>query len=64
MIGFCPLDEEEPRRVVPRQLPPRVIRKNVPVQSQPTQTEQTECNYAVLFFIVGVVVLALSDNVK
>jgi hypothetical protein len=25
--------------------------------------EHTECNYAVLFFIVGVVVLALSDNV-
>jgi len=62
MIGFAPLDEEEPRRVAPRQPPPRVIRKSVPVQTQPSQTEQTECNMAVLFFIVGVVVLALSDT--
>jgi len=62
MIGFAPLDEEEPRRVAPRQPPPpRVIRRTI----QPTQTtEHTECNYAVLFFIVGVVVLALSDNIK
>jgi hypothetical protein len=62
MIGFAPLDEEEPRQVVApqRRPPPRVIRR----QSQPTQTEQTECNMAVLFFIVGVVVLALSDTMK
>lgn len=63
MIGYCPLDEEEPRQVVTKRPPvQRVIRKR---QTQPPQLqEQTECNYAVLFFIVGVVVLALSDNVK
>jgi hypothetical protein len=62
MIGYCPLDEEEPRQVVTKRPPtPRVIRRR---QTQPPRMEEhTECNYAVLFFIVGVVVLALSDNV-
>jgi hypothetical protein len=62
MIGYCPLDEEEPRQVVTKRPPvPRVTRRR---QTQPPRMEeQTECNYAVLFFIVGVVVLALSDNV-
>ena len=54
-LCMCPLDEEPPRpkQAVSRPSPERV----------PTMMEgETECNYVILFFIVGVVVLALMDS--
>lgn len=38
--------------------PPRVVR---PTQQTPKTTDNTECNYLVIFFIVGVFVMALTD---
>jgi len=38
-------------------------RKRV-VKAQPTIDETTECNYVVMFFIVGVLALAAMDSVK
>lgn len=54
---MCPLDEEPPRpkqqQIKPKPSPERV----------PTMMEgETECNYVILFFIVGVIVLALMDS--
>lgn len=70
MVGYCPLDELEdpapqpvPRpRVAPSPPPRRVA--TAPPPRRVIRAEETECNYVVLFFIVGVIVLALSDNVK
>jgi len=52
---MCPLDdaEEAPRR--PSVAPPKV-------QQEPVMEEDTECNFLILFFIVGVIILALMDS--
>ena len=58
MIGYCPLDEEPPVRRV---------RRTGPVKSRPVQTpgpEASECNYVVMFFIVGVLILAVTDSMQ
>lgn len=51
MIGYCPLETYE----APVEPPPR---PQGPIE------ETTECNYVVMFFIVGVVALAAMDAVK
>ena len=57
MIGYCPI-EEEPIT------PPAHRRVAVPQKKPmtPTTAEDTECNYVVMFFIVGVLTLALMDT--
>mgnify|MGYP000019774460 FL=1 len=56
MIGYCPLEELEPP----------VRRQEVAVVEKPETEkvglEETECNYAVMAFIVGVLILALADS--
>lgn len=52
MIGYCPIEEEP---VAPPPRPKKVV------VSQKTM-EDTECNYVVMFFIVGVLTLALMDT--
>lgn len=57
MIGYCPLEELEPP----------VRRQEVAVVEKPVPKaglEETECNYAVMAFIVGVVILALADTME
>jgi len=59
MIGYCPLDEEP----IERPRPSREV--SVPVQEKrkiSTGEEDTECNYVVLFFIAGVIALAIMDS--
>ena len=53
MIGFAPFggDSPPPRR-------PRLVKSRV------APHERTECNYLVIFFIVGVLALAMGDAVK
>lgn len=53
MIQYCPL-EEEPRIMYQETLPV--------VQHTDTDTD-TECNYLVMFFIIGVIVLAITDKI-
>jgi hypothetical protein len=55
-LSMCPLEEEAP--IV--RAPPQKQDKNPP-RAVPTMEEETECNYVILFFIVGVIVLALLD---
>jgi len=62
MIGYCPLDEDPIER--PRPTPEREV--SVPVQEKVKNStgrgEDTECNYVVLFFIAGVIALAIMDT--
>lgn len=64
MIGYCPLEEEIVVRTPPKYVPPRqLIRK--PVEEPGfLDGENSECNYLVLFFILGVFVLAGTDMMK
>ena len=59
MIGYCPLDEDP----IERPRPSREV--SVPIQEKrkpSTRGEDTECNYVVLFFIAGVITLAIMDT--
>ena len=55
MIGYCPIEFDEP----PPPVNPPVKRKIVVEEPMAT----TECNYVVMFFIVGVMALAAMDAV-
>ena len=62
MIGYCPIDFDEP--FGPPQ-PPHIKQEVVVKQkAQPVVDETTECNYVVMFFIVGVIALAAMDSIK
>ena len=56
MISYCPLDEETPIRQVIRRPQPKPLPESTP--------ENTECNYLVMFFILGVLVLSITDNIR
>jgi hypothetical protein len=56
MISYCPLDEEPPIRQIIRPQPQKQIKK-------PSE-EDTECNYLVMFFVLGVIVLSITDNIS
>lgn len=56
MIGYCPIEFDEPP---PPPVNP-VVKRQVVVE-EPLAT--TECNYLVMFFIVGVIALAAMDAV-
>lgn len=61
MIGYCPLEDLEPPMVQQRE---PVVMKQV-VQKPPIKgIEETECNYVVMAFIVGVLFLAVSDSIR
>ena len=56
MIGYCPLEEEPPVR-----------QPQVAVDNQPEPRmgfEETECNYIVMAFIAGVLILAITDSMQ
>jgi len=57
MIGYCSLEDLEP--------PTR--RQEITVVEKPETKmgmEETECNYAVMAFIVGVLILAFADSIE
>ena len=56
MIGFAPFGDDEP--------PPDVRKRVLPTKTERFANERTECNYVVLFFVVGVLALALGDLSK
>ncbi len=71
MIGYAPIDFDDPleipanfrkREVVDEKF--EKVQKNEVVKAQPAIDETTECNYVVMFFIVGVLALAAMDSVK
>lgn len=56
MISYCPLDEDTPIR--------QIVKPKVPTKPVEPQNEDTECNYLVMFFILGVLVLSITDNIS
>lgn len=59
MIAYCPLDEVEPAAVVNKKQRATVLEEEPKVGR-----EETELNYVVMAFIVGVVMLAFTDAMK
>ena len=71
MIGYAPIDFDDPLEISEISRKREVVAENfekVPekkgVKAQPIVDENTECNYLVMFFIVGVIALAAMDSVK
>jgi|TARA_R110000823_G_scaffold314501_1_gene443815 hypothetical protein len=60
MIAYCPLEELEPPV---RQQEVVTETKAEPVKPQ-VGREETEMNYVIMAFIVGVVALAISDSIR
>ena len=60
MIAYCPLEELEPPV---RQQEVVAEAKTEPVKPQ-VGREETEMNYVIMAFIVGVVALAISDSIR
>jgi hypothetical protein len=60
MIGYCPLEELEPPA---RQQQP-VVTPKAEEDKPMVGLEETECNYVVMAFIVGVLFLAVSDSIR
>jgi len=63
MKGYCPIDDE------PLQAPRTYQAEVVPASNKRIVIsrdgdEDTECNYVVLFFIVGVISLAMMDSMQ
>jgi len=59
MIGYCPLEELEP----PIRQEPTLVQPKAEAKPK-VGLEETECNYVVMAFIVGVVFLAVSDSIR
>lgn len=60
MIAYCPLEDLEPpvrQRVVVEEPDVKEVKSQVGL-------EETEMNYVVMAFIVGVIVLAVSDSIR
>lgn len=56
MIGYCPLED-----VTPQVKPQRVLNVEAP---KSVNKDDSECNYLVMFFVVGVLFLAITDNMR
>jgi hypothetical protein len=61
MIGYCPLEELEPP--VKQRAPVPVVENGTEIKKE-NGLEETECNYVVMAFIVGVLFLAVSDSIR
>jgi hypothetical protein len=59
MIAYCPLDELEPpsRPKMPVAAEEEVVKPQVGL-------EESELNYVIMAFIVGVIILAVSDSIR
>lgn len=58
MIGYCPIEFDEPPVPSKKQRVVDVKKETAVID------DTTECNYVVMFFIVGVIALAAMDAVK
>ena len=59
MIGSCPLDEDPIERPRPSR---EALVSNEEKHKPSARGEDTECNYVALFFIEGVITLAIMDT--
>jgi hypothetical protein len=60
MIAYCPLEDLDPP--VKQQKP--VAELDVEEKKQEIGREETELNYVVTAFIIGVIALAVSDSIR
>ncbi len=60
MIAYCPLEELNPP--VKQQKP--IVELEVEEDKPTIGREETELNYVVMAFIVGVIALAVSDSIR
>ena len=60
MRAYCPLEELEP----PVRQPKPVVKSKTEEVKPQIGREETELNYVIMAFIVGVVLLAVSDTVR
>jgi len=60
MIAYCPLEELEP----PVRQQKSVVKSNTEEVKPQIGREETELNYVIMAFIVGVVLLAVSDTIR
>jgi hypothetical protein len=64
-LALCPLEEDEPPRpVAAATTASAASQAQKVVDQQPITLEDSECNYLVLFFIMGVIILAITDAMK
>jgi hypothetical protein len=62
MISYSSLDELDNRIPKPRIPVPQIQKRNKTVR--PFAKEDTECNYLLMFFIVGMFIIVVSDQLK
>lgn len=62
MLSFAYLEEEE--EIIKK--PPSLEKKKLIeiTNKKPVVQDETECNLVVMFFVIGVVILAVMDSVK
>lgn len=60
MLSYSPIEDEVDLQKVPPSLPPE---KLIATKKKVCQDE-TECNLVVMFFVVGVILLAVLDSTK
>ncbi len=61
-MGIAYFDLDDERVPVPVKKSPVVVGETVPVMKNLFEGETTECNYLVMAFIIGVLLIALSDS--
>jgi|TARA_B110000285_G_scaffold147278_1_gene164384 hypothetical protein len=64
MIGYSPIDfgDDPPPASVQKKVEDSASKKKQ--QAPAIMDDNTECNYVVMFFIVGVIALAAMDSIK
>lgn len=58
MLNYAYLEEEPPRP------PIQVNNKPSMIPKMPVCQDETECNLVVMFFVIGVIMLAIMDSTK
>lgn len=60
MIAYCPLEELDPPSRTQQPIAEPEVKEDMPQIG----LEETEMNYVIMAFIVGVVILAVSDSIR
>lgn len=60
MLNYSPIEEE----VEVQRIPPKAPPETVIATKKGICHDETECNFVVMFFVIGVIILAAMDNVK
>ena len=65
MLSYSSLDElDKPLNIIERQQQPHRQTVNTQIDNKPFAKENTECNYLVMFFVIGMFIIVISDQLK